>query len=123
MNEKEQTRPIDAPSVTDAADEAKILNDLLNKVTDFLPTILLIGVDRQLRGALFMGSKGYEGDEAAANICRNVVMMMEAKSEVRDIIFAAASHFMHVHHDYQERMAEALELMKKKPYPEPMGKA
>lgn len=94
-------------------EESKKLNDLLNEVADIMPTLMLIGTTKENKGALLMCSPKDGSKERAEDVAMSVFLMMEERQEVAQIILAAVSeHLMH-HPEKQQKMFDALSMMKK----------
>lgn len=93
-------------------DLQKELNLLLHKVGKIAPTMLFIGKTTDKHRAFMMGSPEDMDEKRMLDLAVTVAMMMDQRTELRDVIFSAVSGFMRLHPEYRDAMQKALDKMK-----------
>ncbi|MSS16215.1 hypothetical protein [Sodaliphilus pleomorphus] len=93
-------------------DLQKELNLLLQKVGKIVPTMVFIGTTTDKHRAFMMGSPEKTDGERKFELVATVAMMMDQRTELREIIFSAVSWFMQENPMYRDAMQEALNKMK-----------
>ena len=88
------------------------LNDLLKQVAEIVPTMLFIGTTADKQGALLMGSPEKTDEQRKIDLAVTVSMMMDQRTELRDVIFSAVSWFMQENPKYRDAMQKALDKLK-----------
>lgn len=88
------------------------LNDLLKQVAEIVPTMLFIGTTADKQGALLMGSPEKTDEQRKIDLAVTVAMMMDQRTELRDVIFSAVSWFMQENPKYRDAMQKALDKLK-----------
>lgn len=88
------------------------LNDLLKQVAEIVPTMLFIGTTADKQGALLMGSPEKTDEQRKIDLAVTVAMMMDQRTELRDVIFSAVSWFMRLHPECRDAMQELLDKLK-----------
>lgn len=91
------------------------LKELLKELSELVPTIVIVGLTKDKRGAMFMGSPEKTEEKRKIDVVASVAMMLDQKSEFRDVVFSAVCWFMQDNPKYQEAMSEALEKLKNMP--------
>ena len=91
------------------------LNKRLKELSELLPTLMIVGLTKDKRGAMFMGSPEKTEEKRKIDVVASVAMMLDQKSEFREVVFSAVSWFMQNNPKYQEAMSEALEKLKNMP--------
>ena len=93
-------------------DLQKELNLLLQKVGKIAPTMVFIGKTTDKHGAFMMGSPKEDNKKRIIDLCDAIVIMMEEKPALRDIIFSAVLWFMQENPKYRDAMQKALDKLK-----------
>lgn len=93
-------------------EQNKKLNDLLMQVVELVPTIVIVGLTKDKRGVMCMGSPEKTDEKRKIDVVASVAMMLDQKTEFREVIFSAVSWYMQDNPKYQDAMREALEKMK-----------
>ena len=93
-------------------DLQKELNLLLQKVGKIVPTLLFIGKTTYKHGAFMMALPEDMGEKHMLDLAVTVAMMMDQRTELRDVIFSAVSGFMRLHPEYRDAMQKALDKLK-----------
>ena len=88
------------------------LEKVLKELSELVPTLVVVGLTKDKRGAMFMGSPEKTHKKSKIDVVASVAMMLDQKSEFREVVFSAVSWFMQNNPKYQEAMSEALEKMK-----------
>lgn len=91
------------------------LKKQLNELSELMPTLVVVGLTKDKRGAMFMGSPEKTEEKRKIDVVASVAMMLDQKTEFREVIFSAVSWFMQDNPKYQEAMSEALEKLKNMP--------
>ena len=93
-------------------DLQKELNLLLQKVGKIVPTMVFIGTTTDKHGAFMMGSPEKTDEERKFELTATVAMMMDQRTELREVIFSAVSWFMQENPECRDAMQEALDKLK-----------
>lgn len=93
-------------------DLQKELNLLLHKVVKIAPTMVFIGKTTDKHGAFMMASPEDMGEKHMLDLAVTVAMMMDQRTELRDVIFSAVSGFMRLHPECRDAMQELLDKLK-----------
>lgn len=88
------------------------LEKLLKELSELVPTIVIVGLTKDKRGAMFMGSPEKTDEKRKIDVVASVAIMLDQKTEFREVIFSAVSWYMQDNPKYQDAMREALEKMK-----------
>ena len=88
------------------------LNDLLKQVTEIVPTMLFIGTTADKQGALLMGSPEKTDEQRKIDLTATVAMMMDQRTELREVLFSAVCWFMQENPKYRDVMQMALDKLK-----------
>ena len=88
------------------------LNDLLKQVAEIAPTMVFIGKTTDKHGAFMMGSPEDTDEKRKFDLAVTVAMMMDQRTELRDVIFSAVSGFMRLHPECRDAMQELLDNLK-----------
>ena len=88
------------------------LKKQLNELSELMPTLMIVGLTKDKRGAMFMGSPEKTEEKRKIDVVASVAMMLDQKTEFREVVFSAVCWFMQDNPKYQEAMSEALEKMK-----------
>lgn len=88
------------------------LNDLLKQVAEIAPTMVFIGKTTDKHRAFMMGSPEDMDEKRMLDLAVTVAMMMDQRTELRDVIFSAVSGFMRLHPKYRDAMQKALDKLK-----------
>lgn len=88
------------------------LNDLLKQVAEIVPTLLFIGKTTDKHRAFMMGSPEDMDEKRMLDLAVTVAMMMDQRTELRDVIFSAVSGFMRLHPECRDAMQELLDKLK-----------
>ena len=91
------------------------LEKVLKELSELVPTLVVVGLTKDKRGAMFMGSPEKTNEKSKIDVVASVAMMLDQKSEFREVVFSAVSWFMQNNPKYQEAMSEALEKLKNMP--------
>ena len=91
------------------------LKELLKELSELVPTLVIVGLTKDKRGAMFMGSPEKTEEKRKIDVVASVAMMLDQKTEFREVVFSAVSWFMQDNPKYQEAMSEALEKLKNMP--------
>ena len=91
------------------------LKELLKELSELMPTLMIVGLTKDKRGAMFMGSPEKTEEKRKIDVVASVAMMLDQKSEFREVVFSAVCWFMQDNPKYQEAMSEALEKLKNMP--------
>lgn len=90
----------------------KELQSLLTRLGEIVPTLLFIGKTTDKHGALMMASPEDMGEKHMLDLAVTVAMMMDQRTELREVILSAVSWFMQDNPMYRDAMQEALNKMK-----------
>lgn len=93
-------------------DLQKELNLLLHKVGKIAPTMVFIGKTTDKHRAFMMASPEDMGEKRMLDLAVTVAMMMDQRTELRDVIFSAVSWFMQENPKYRDAMQKALDKLK-----------
>lgn len=93
-------------------DLQKELNLLLHKVGKIAPTMVFIGKTTDKHRAFMMGSPEDTDEKRMLDLAVTVAMMMDQRTELRDVIFSAVSGFMRLHPECRDAMQELLDKLK-----------
>lgn len=93
-------------------DLQKELNLLLHKVGKIAPTMVFIGTTTDKHRAFMMASPEDMGEKRMLDLAVTVAMMMDQRTELRDVIFSAVSGFMRLHPECRDAMQELLDKLK-----------
>lgn len=93
-------------------DLQKELNLLLQKVGKIVPTMVFIGTTTDKHGAFMMGSPEDMDEKRMLDLAVTVAMMMDQRTELRDVIFSAVSWIMQENPMYRDAMQKALDKLK-----------
>lgn len=91
--------------------ELKDLNETFKKITELVPTIVVIGRMVEGQGLMMMNSNQEGNQQKEEDISLCLSSMMQANEQVRNILLASVCHFMQVNTDYQQKMTDAIKLM------------
>lgn len=89
----------------------KELQSLLTRLGEIVPTLLFIGTTADKQGALLMGSPEKTDEQRKIDLTATVAMMMDQRTELRDVIFSAVSGFMRLHPECRDAMRLALKIL------------
>lgn len=90
----------------------KELQSLLTRLGEIVPTLLFIGANADKQGALLIGSPEKTDEKRKIDLAVTVAMMMDQRTELREVIFSAVSGFMRLHPEYRDAMQELLDKLK-----------
>lgn len=88
------------------------LNNLLKQVAEIVPTMLFIGTTADKQGALLMGSPEKTDEQRKIDLTATVAMMMDQRTELREVLFSAVCWSMQENPKYRDKMQEALNILK-----------
>ena len=87
----------------------KELQSLLTRLGEIVPTLLFIGKTTDKHRAFMMGSPEDMDEKRMLDLAVTVAMMMDQRTELRDVIFSAVSGFMRLHPECRDAMQELLD--------------
>lgn len=90
----------------------KELQSLLTRLGEIVPTMVFIGTTADKQGALLMGSPEKTDEQRKIDLAVTVAMMMDQRTELREVIFSAVSWFMRLHPECRDAMQELLDKLK-----------
>ncbi|MSS16826.1 hypothetical protein [Sodaliphilus pleomorphus] len=90
----------------------KELQSLLTSLGEIVPTMMFVGANADKQGALFIGSPEKTDEERKFDLVATVAMMMDQRTELREIILSAVSWFMQENPMYRDAMQKALDKLK-----------
>lgn len=95
-------------------EQNKKLNDLLMQVVEIVPTIMVIGITKDGRGAMFMGSPKGTDEKRKIDLMAAVAMMMEEKTSLQELILSAVCWYLQKNPEEREKMQKALDVIKER---------
>lgn len=90
----------------------KELQSLLTRLGEIVPTLLFIGKTTYQHGAFMISSPEEDDDKRIIDLCSAIVIMMDQKQALREVIFSAVSWFMQENPKYRDAMQKALDKLK-----------
>jgi hypothetical protein len=90
------------------------LNKRLKELSELLPTIMVIGITKDGRGAMFMGSPKGTDEKRKIDLMAAVAMMMEEKTSLQELILAAVSWYLQKNPEEREKMQKAIDIIKER---------
>ncbi len=91
----------------------KRLNEIFKEVTKVVPTIVVIGRTNDDNGLLLMNSNEKSDNQREEDLSKCVASMMSAHEQTRNILLASVCYFMQMNPDYQQKMINAINIMRK----------
>lgn len=90
----------------------KELQSLLTRVVKIVPTLLFIGMSADKHRAFMMGSPEEDDEKRIIDLAVTVAMMMDQRTELRNVIFSAVSGVMKLHPECRDAMQKVLDNLK-----------
>lgn len=90
------------------------LNKRLKELSELLPTIMIVGLTKDKRGAMFMGSPEKTEEKRKIDLMAAVAMMMEEKTSLQELILAAVCWYLQKNPEELEKMQKALDIIKER---------
>ena len=90
------------------------LNKRLKELSELLPTIMVIGITKDGRGAMFMGSPEKTEEKRKIDLMAAVAMMMEEKTSLQELILAAVCWYLQKNPEERVKMQKAIDIIKER---------
>lgn len=90
------------------------LEKVLKELSELMPTIMIVGLTKDKRGAMFMGSPEKTEEKRKIDLMAAVAMMMEEKTSLQELILASVCWYLQKNPEEREKMQKALDIIKER---------
>ena len=90
------------------------LEKVLKELSELVPTLVVVGLTKDKRGAMFMGSPEKTEEKRKIDLMAAVAMMMEEKTSLQELILAAVSWYLQKNPEEREKMQKAIDIIKER---------
>lgn len=89
------------------------LDKLLNELTKFFPTLIVLGNSKKGGCACFNSPENTE-EMKQVDLARTIAIMIDSSVSIHNILLAGVCHYLQQNPDEREKMRNALDIMKER---------